>query len=267
METYSWKLLALDLDGTLLNDKLTVDARDRAALERARAGGIEVTLLTGRMLPSAWPYIAELKIIAPVILYNGALIHDPRLDHQTVLGRLPTKLATHLLELASHRSVNAQLYIGSELLIAEETPAQRIFLDKERLTAREVGDLPTAVTDEPIKLLFIGEPEVLDDLESYWKPLVAGEARLVRSQASYLECLPLGVNKGAALKVVAGSLQIPMDAVIAVGDQPNDKEMLMVAGLGVAVANAHADCLVAADVVLKRTNNEAAVEELVERFF
>lgn len=266
MEAHRWKLLALDLDGTLLRDDLSVDPRDRAAVERARAGGVEVTLLTGRMLPSVWPYLAELQITAPVVLYNGALIHDPRLGHQTVLGRLSARLASQLLGLARSRRVEAQLYLGSELLIAEETPAQRDFLDKERLVAREVGDLAAAVSDEPIKLLFIGEPDVLDDLERRWDPLVAGEGRFVRSQATYLECLAPNVDKGVALKVVAGSLQAPMEAVIAVGDQPNDVEMLSVAGMGVAVASAHEACRAAADVVLVRTNNEAAVEEVVERF-
>lgn len=266
MEAPRWRLLALDLDGTLLTDGLTVDPRDRTALERARAGGVEVTLLTGRMLPSVWPFLAELQITAPVVLYNGALIHDPRFGHQTVLGRLPARLASQLLGLAYHRPVDAQLYLGSELLIAQETPAQRAFLDKERLSARQVGDLAAAVSDDPIKLLFIGEPGVLDELERRWGRLVAGEARLVRSQANYLECLAPNVDKGIALKVVAGSLQIPMEAVIAVGDQPNDVEMLEVAGLGVAVASAHPACRAAADVVLERTNNEAAVEEVAARF-
>ncbi len=266
MESHGWGLLALDLDGTLLDDNLAVNPRDRAALERARAGGVEVTLLTGRMLPSVWPYLSELQITAPVVLYNGALIHDPRLGQQTVLGRLPPKLAAQLLGLARHHPVGAQLYIGSEILIAEETPAQRSFLDREGLSAREVGDLADAVSGEPIKLLFIGEPSVLDDLERRWGPLVAGEARLVRSQTNYLECLAPNVNKGVALKVVARTLNTSIESVIAVGDQPNDVEMIAEAGLGVAVANAHEACRAAADVVLDRTNNEAAVEEVVERF-
>lgn len=262
----AWKMLALDLDGTLLNDGLSVDPRDKAALESARRGGVEVTLLTGRILPSVWPYLEELQITAPVVLYNGAVIHDPRFGHQTILGKLPARLASQLLGLAHHRPVDAQLYLGSELLMARETPAQSEFLDKERLSARQVGDLAAAVGDDPIKLLFIGEPEVLDELEERWRRLVAGEARLVRSQPTYLECLAPNVSKGIALKVLAGSLKIPMEEVIAVGDQPNDVEMIREAGLGVAVANAHPECLAAADVVLERTNNEAAVEELVGRY-
>lgn len=264
--TRPWKMLALDLDGTLLRDDLSVDPRDKAALERARKGGVEVTLLTGRVLPSIWPYLEELQITAPVVLYNGALIHDPRLGQQTVLGRLPARLAAQLLSLAGHRRVDAQLYLGDELLIGRETPAQRDFLDRERLSAREVGELASSVADDPIKLLFIGEPEVLDELEARWGPLVEGEARLVRSQPTYLECLAPNVSKGLALRVLAGSLRIPLDSVIAVGDQPNDVEMLREAGLGVAVANAHQACREAADFILERTNNEAALEELVGRY-
>ena len=266
MEACRWRLLALDMDGTLLADDLTVDPRDRAALERARRAGVEVTLLTGRMLSSVWPYLAELQITAPVVLYNGALIHDPRFGHQTVLGRLPARLASQLIGLARYQPVDAQLYLGSELLIAEETPVQKAFQERERMAARAVGDLASAVTDDPIKLLFIGESPVLDDLERRWGPLVAGEARLVRSQEIYLECLAAGVDKGLALKVVAGSLRVPMEAVVAVGDQPNDVEMIREAGLGLAVANAHPACRQAAEVVLERTNNEAAIEEVVERF-
>ena len=143
--------------------------------------------------------------------------------------------------------------------------AVRLAAHKPRF-AREVGDLADAVSGEPIKLLFIGEPSVLDDLERRWGPLVAGEARLVRSQTNYLECLAPNVNKGVALKVVARTLNTSIESVIAVGDQPNDVEMIAEAGLGVAVANAHEACRAAADVVLDRTNNEAAVEEVVERF-
>lgn len=259
-------MLALDLDGTLLNERLAVDPRDRAALERVRRRSVEVTLLTGRMLPSVRPYLDELQITAPVVLYNGALIHDPRLGHDAVLGTLPVKLASQLLGLAAHHPVDAQLYVGSELIIDRESPAQREFLAREGLSARAVGELASAVSDDPIKLLFIGEPRVLDDLRRRWSRLVEGEARLVKSQPSYLECLPPNVNKAVALRALAGSLDISMDEVIAAGDQPNDVEVLSEAGMGVAVANAHPECLEAADVVLERTNDEAAVEELVERF-
>lgn len=231
-------LCVFDLDGTLLDYNGSISPATREFLEKLRVR-MRITLATGRSLPSAWPYIKDLKILDPVILYHGAVLFCPRTREVLCEAHLSPQAALLALQIAKGFPVDIQLYRSVEdpRIYVEATSREILkFAQKERLPVQPVPDLRTMVNEGPLKLLFISNIEsVLDGLREALKGV---EATVVRSERNYLEVLPPGVSKGAGLVWLCERLGIPLNKVIAVGDQESDVSMFETVGLGVAMAHA-----------------------------
>lgn len=263
-----YRLIAADVDGTLVDDRRQIPPAVREALAEARAAGCRLTLATGRMYTSVLPFAEAVRTDAPLILYNGAALVERgsrRVTFRRCLSLADARLALTLLR---RFPLHVNLYVGEGLYIERLTPAATESMVKDGVTARAVGDLVAFLREDPVKLLCIGEPADLDAfqvafLEERARRNLPGQApHLVRSEETYLEVLPPGVNKGVALAELARQLAIPLEAVVAFGDNLNDAEMLEVAGLGVAVGNAHPDLKARADLVAG-TNNEGGMAPVI----
>lgn len=263
-----YRLIAADVDGTLVDDRRRIPPAVREALAEARAAGCRVTLATGRMYASVLPFAEAVGTDAPLILYNGAVLVERGTRRATFRRCLPLAEARLALTLLKRFPLHVNLYAGEGLYIERVTPAATESMVKDGVTAETVGDLVAFLREDPVKLLCIGEPS---DLEAFRLLFIAERARrglpgppphLVRSEPTYLEVLPPGVNKGVGLQELARQLAIPLEAVVAFGDNLNDAEMLEVAGLGVAVKNAHPDLKARADLVAG-TNNEGGMAAVI----
>jgi len=249
--TFPYELFVFDLDGTLLSQDSSLP-QGAAELLRALSGRAKVTLATGRSLASARPYLRRLGITTPAILYNGAVVIDPGSERSLFVRRISRELALKVLEVVREFPVHPQVYQAVEdpwIDVAEIAPPIQRFLAKEGLPAREVRHLHKAVSQDPIKFLIVGEPEVLPALERALRSEVP-EVSVVRSESEYVEVLPPGVSKGEALVWLCRRLGIPLEKAVAVGDQLNDLSMIELAGLGVAMAHAPTTLRAKADVVV-----------------
>ncbi len=250
-----YRLIVLDVDGTLVDQERRVSADTLRVLAVARSRGIRVTLATGRMYASALPYAERIKADAPLILYNGARIQDPAAGSILYSTHLPRRQAARGLRLAQQFEVHANLYLGETIYIERVSEISRESAWKDGVEQVPVGDLVRFLEgqpDDPVKILLIGPGEKLDALASAYRAGAVGATdlpHLVRSEATYLEIQPRGVTKGAGLVRVCELLGIPPSAAVAFGDNLNDLEMIQTAGLGVAMGNAHADLKRAARVV------------------
>lgn len=237
-----FRLVVADVDGTLVEHGGDVPGAVVEAVAAFRARGGRFTLATGRPAQAVRHYAEALDLDVPAIAFNGAQVVDFRAGGR-VLHERTVALATarRALELAASAPVDAFLYLGGEILVREITPAVEAYMRKDRVAARPVGDLPAALTAPPPKLLFIGpvaaSVALMERLRAEGHPGV----NYVQSDADYIELLPAGTSKGAALEWLAGHLDIPLHRTVAIGDQMNDLDMLRRAGLGVAVANAAPD--------------------------
>lgn len=263
-----YRLIAADVDGTLVDDRRQIPPAVREALAEARAAGCRLTLATGRMYASVLPFAEAAGTNAPLILYNGAALVERGSRRVTFRRCLPLADAQLALTLLRRFPLHVNLYAGESLYIERVTAAATESMVKDGVTAQAVGDLVAFLGEDPVKLLCIGEPVAL---EAFRVVFLAERARrdlpgqmphLVRSEPTYLEVLPPGVNKGVALAELARQLAIPLEAVVAFGDNLNDAEMLEVAGLGVAVGNAHPDLKARADLVAG-TNNEGGMAAVI----
>ncbi len=260
-----YRLLVADIDGTLVTSTREITPRVLAAVREARGAGVRVCLATGRIWPSAEQYFRALGADPPAILYNGGLVYD--FQTGTVLRRVPLAYdhARAVLELLrKFPEVQPHLYAGDRVYTDRASAYTRQYQRKDSLTVEEVGDLVAFLPSEPMKILIIGAREDLVRLQEQVRALPM-PINTVFSEDTYLEILPQGNSKGAALEFVARQLRIPLAEVIAVGDNLNDLEMIRAAGLGVAMGNAPPE-LKAQAAYVTATNDEEGLAEVIDRF-
>lgn len=264
-----FRLIATDIDGTLLTDGRLVTPRTRAVLDELGRRGVRVVLSTARPPREIGALYEDLGLSDPVIAYNGALVYDPR--GEAVLMHHPMPTATALAALAAIRAAAAGLNVGLEM--ADAWHVDRIDERLRRLLdagifrgAPMTGDLEGAIaTGRGVsKLYFAATDPVRAAVEEVLGSL-RGAVGLTSSASGFVEVHAAGVSKGAALRALAATLGIPMHETLALGDQENDIPALRVAGLGVAMGHAPAPVKAAAGAVTG-TNADDGWAEAVERY-
>jgi Cof subfamily protein (haloacid dehalogenase superfamily) len=230
--------------------------RTRAAIADVRSAGVHVIVVTGRMFRAVRPYLAEAGLDDPVICYQGAVVADPATG--TFLRHVPIPRATALeaIDAVVDAGFHLNCYVDDLLYVAEVTPEARAYADFQGLEIHAVGPLDEWLREDPTKLVAVGDPAALDDLESVLKPRFAGRLFVSKSLPHFLEFAHPDVSKGSGLQFVADRLGFVPAATVACGDGENDRELLDWAGFAVAVANAHEDILERADLVVPDVEHE-----------
>jgi len=278
----AYRLLLFDLDGTLLDSRQHIRPVVRNWLCTLMSGGIYVGIATGRSPRSAAPYVAELKPNGPMIYLNGALVVGGIERRPLITHTLDRDCAIQAAELARAYDVHVNAYIGDEIVIAKECAISQRSAKKDGVLQRPVGDLPDYLRQHrecPYKLLLIDDRSesatennhtpTAYDVNRVHQPIhqALGHAcDLVRSDPAYIEVLPRGVSKGAAIAAIAASYSIPPLDIIAFGDQCNDLELLQQCGFGVAMKNANPRLQAVADVVIGDNDSDAIYEFLHTTF-
>lgn len=267
-----YKLLALDVDGTLVTSQGVITPTTRAALLRARERGLMITLATGRRLSTARPQIDELGITIPVILQTGAQVVRPSDGAVLYANPLPPDEVAAVVCLAIAEGVQPILYENT-------TASQRLFSGPAERDSIAMGPYMAARPhlvrrlpyDELARVETPLEIAVVDDLATVDRAAPRLRAAHCRTLVSYsptlgayfLEVVHETCSKGEALRWLAQRLGITMDEVVAVGDNYNDREMLQMAGLGVAMANAEPEIAAIADRIVP-SNDDDGIAELIE---
>jgi Cof subfamily protein (haloacid dehalogenase superfamily) len=249
----------------LVNREREITAPVRGAVAQAQARGVRVCLATGRIWRSAQRFVEGLGADSPAILYNGGLVYDFRAGETWLKVSLAQTEARDVLRiLRDHPEVAPHVYVGDQIYVTRMVEHTRIYQQKDGLQVHMVGDLATWLAADPMKILIIGERPALEavvcDIDRLPYPI-----NHVFSESIYLEVLPQGSSKGAALRAVAARLDVAREEIIAVGDNLNDLSMIEYAGLGVAMANAPERLRAAADFVAP-SNDEHGLQEVIERF-
>jgi len=256
------RLIASDLDGTLLGPDGSVSPRTRRALDAAAGAGIDIVLVTGR--PPRW--VRELPDAtgahAVVVCANGALLYD--VDEHAVIDHAPIPAAL-AVELVEHLRADApDCRFACEMTFAfgrdADYPA-RLPTPPDTL----IGDVRDMVAERDATKLIVRDDAIPhDELVRLVQATVGDRAEVTHSGWGIVEISARGVDKGRGLRVACERHGIGLDEVIAFGDMPNDLPMLRLAGRGVAVANAHADVIAVADEVTA-SNADDGVALVIER--
>ena len=263
------RLIATDLDDTLLNEKSALTERCLAALRAAMAAGCGVSLSSGRMLEAMLPFAEKIGVNAPMLLYNGAMIYNHNLGETLYAVRVPHALALDIVRLIEAEGFYVQLYPGKGYYCDEVTDYTRAYAKQSRVDAIPVH-MPMSLwleenPSDMQKMLVIDTPEGATRLQGILRAAFPSGASFLKSKPHFIEIVPEGVDKGLSLKRLAEGLGLTPDEVMAFGDGQNDAPMIAYAGSGVAMANACREALDAADIVAP-PNTEDGVAQVIEQY-
>ncbi|WP_058910700.1 sugar-phosphatase [Entomohabitans teleogrylli] len=264
------KLIAIDMDGTLLLPDHTISPAVKNAIAAARARGVTVVLTTGRPFAGVESYLKELEMVNDsdyCITYNGALVQKAS-DGSTVAQTALTYDDYRYLEKLSHE-------VGSHFHALDRHTLYTANRDISYYTVHEsyVATIPLVFCEaekmDPatqfLKVMMIDEPAILDRAIARIPPEVKEKYTVLKSAPYFLEILDKRVNKGTGVKSLADALNIEAHEVMAIGDQENDIAMLQYAGVGVAMGNAIDSVKQAADFITA-SNLEDGVAQAINQF-
>lgn len=237
-----YKLIALDLDGTLKNSENKITPKTRAALIKAQELGIKVVLASGRPTPGLRHEAKELeldKFGGYLLSFNGAHVCDYQTKETIYEQTLTVDEAKRAYDRAKEFNLAVMTYEGEEVL-TEDVDDQYVKVEGNinDIRIRKVDDFKSILKDPIHKVLCTGVPEYVATIIDEYKAPFGDTLSIYRSAPFFVEVMAQGIDKAASLDRLAAKLGIKQEEVMAFGDGYNDLSMIEYAGLGVAMANA-----------------------------
>ncbi|MGI6538767.1 MAG: Cof-type HAD-IIB family hydrolase [Caldicoprobacterales bacterium] len=264
-----YKLIAIDLDDTLLNTNLKISELNKKAILDAKRKGVYITIATGRMLNSAMPYIQELNIDIPVITYQGSYLTDVKTGKNIIKKAVPLDYANAIIEECKLENLHIQAYHDTTYFFEVENKYSQFYEKMSGVQGEEVGDLVRylkyELKEEPVKLIIIDEPPKIHNAFKHFQEKFGKHLQVLISRPHYLEFTHIEATKGNALAQLGSILNIPREEIIAIGDSFNDISMIEYAGLGVAIGNSACQVKSHAQYIAP-TNDEDGVADVIYRF-
>lgn len=266
------RLIALDIDGTLVGEDLVVGPHTRDAVRAAAARGVAVSLVTGRMVSSAMRFARELGLTDPIVGYQGGLVRamppvgSKRLGKLLVHTPLPAAVAREIVAWTLARGLDPHLNHLERFILRADDPRADDYSVFMGARAELVPDLAGSISHPVTKVLAVGEPPLPTEMAPLAAAHFAGAADVTISHPRFLEFVAPGVSKGRAIRWLARRLGIPLGATLAIGDQWNDLEMLAEVGHGAAMPTAPAAVRAVARYIAPPVGEEgvaALIESLV----
>lgn len=263
-----YRLLAIDLDGTLFAKEDRVDARVVELLRKIAGGGTFVSIATGRMYHSAAHYARKIEANAPLICYNGAMIRDYRDDTTHLHRPVSAEGALSALRFAREAGIHINAYIDDEIVVENlgSRPRFAEWLYGFDIPHRDVDDLEPQLQSGATKLSLSVDPDQTGDVVAMARDrLGPADLAVTASLPIYIEINDKAANKGTALRDLAKLCEVDLEETIAIGDGPNDLPMFAAAGLSVAMANAPDEIRQMADEVAGHVESDGIVSFLENR--
>ena len=263
-----YKLIAMDLDGTLNNDNKRIDTPTVEALLNAQRSGLRVLLASARPLPGLYRERDALELPAHrglLMAYNGGVIVDAFSEKTLASAAMQAEQAQYVLRALEDLPVTPILDDGKIFYVKDKNGYMVEYeCANNRMTCVEVSDLAGQLSFAPHKILMSVQPEDIMDVQARIAAILPEGLVVVRTAPFYLEVIPSRVNKGLGLRAACEAIGIDTAQAIAFGDSENDLEMLRVAGMGVAMGNAEPLVKDAADFVTL-SNNENGIAAALEK--
>lgn len=264
------KLIAIDLDGTLLNNKKEVSSANKAALQAAKAHGVKVVICTGRPLRAIRPYLKELNLEEPgdySITFNGGLVQNN--DTGVVMEKavLSFDQVKELLQLGRDLSLPIDV-LSEEIVWIVPTDPEHPSIYSQLNPLLDYRDTTEAALDPEAlynKIVVAYEQEYLDQQITKIPQAIRERYEVIKTRDVLLEFMPKGITKAYGIELLIQDLGILPEEVMAIGDEENDLPMIEFAGMGVAMENAVAQVKEVADVITD-SNEADGVAKVIEKY-
>ncbi len=264
-----YKLLALDIDGTLTNSQKQISPKTRQALMEAQQKGLRLILASGRPTDGVRPLARQLemeKYGGFILSYNGARVIDLSNERVVYEKTLAPEVIPVIGELAHKYKVGVLTYVdGAVITETPEDPYIQLEARINGLPLKGVENFAAAVTEKEPKCLMTGDGEYMGKIE----PEIAaalGNLSVYRSEAYFIEIMPENIDKAVSLEKLCEYAGVTSQQLAACGDGYNDMPMIRYAGLGIAMANAKEPVREAADVITL-SNDEDGIAAALEKYF
>lgn len=271
----SYRVLALDLDGTTLTSDHQIIPAVREAIQQLKSQ-IMVLLVTGRHHTAARPYHHELGLDTPIISCNGTYIYDYQTNSVLAENAIPHDVGMQFLQLAKAHELNLVVYVTDRMSLSSTKPIAYM-----SVLERWAAQCPEAVRPQIVRVESFEEE--LANSQYIWKFVAEGDIEKINEFAQLdwiqehftgeqswhnrIDFSRKGNTKGARLEAFLAQHNIKTDEVIAIGDNHNDISMIQLAGLGVAMANAEDAVKAIADRVTKESNNGQGILDILQEYF
>lgn len=263
-----YKLIALDMDGTLLREDKTISKETLKAIQKAKNKGVKIVLSTGRPIDGINRYLKELDLVHDndyAVAYNGAVVQNTKTKEIVAQTLMSHEDLSYLYNLSLELKVNIHALTESVCITPKWSKYSQVEVD--------INDIPLEIVDfnnldkstTIVKIMFIDEPEYLSQVIEKLPAEVYEKYSVLRSAPYFLEFLDKKVNKGYGVELLAKRLGIKPEEVICVGDAGNDIHMIKFAGLGVAMGNAFPEVKEIADYITL-SNEEHGVAHVIDKF-
>ncbi|TFE30787.1 Cof-type HAD-IIB family hydrolase [Cohnella luojiensis] len=258
----NFRLIALDVDGTLLNDHHEVTPRVRQAVRAAAEQGAEIVLCTGRGSTSALPVLEELGLKGTMITHNGASVVDSETREVLHDTSITTEQAIRYVNFCRERGIHFDMNTAFDLYVEDlQEDAEAMYRNLRALPI--MRDKNEAFPERMVKLSIYAPKLVLDDMEAEWVEW-PHELQTIRSGDNFIDVQHFHASKGKALEQLAIRRGIPREQILAMGNYYNDTGMIVYAGWGVAMENSPAEVKAVANEVTL-SNNEDGVALVIEQ--
>jgi cof-like hydrolase len=264
-----YKLLVLDVDGTLLNDEREISKRTLAALLKVQQMGVRIVLASGRPTYGLMPLAKTLELGnygGFVLSYNGCQIIKAQNGEILFERRINPEMLPYLEKKARKNGLAIFTYHNDTLIT--DSPDNEYIKNEALLNNLKIikeDEFSTAIDFAPCKCMLVSDKEeALIELEQHWEKRLAGTLDAFRSEPYFLEVVPCGVNKANTLGALLEHLEVTREEAIAVGDGVCDVTMLQLAGMGIAMGHSQDSVKVCADYVTA-SNEEDGVALAVEK--
>ena len=267
----AYKLLVVDIDGTLVNSRGVISDEDIRAIDEARKAGIYVALSTGRAaIASRW-VMDHLKLDGYHIFFDGALVYNPENDHEVYAESIDGNLACEAIDFARENKINCDLYTSSRYYIEQESWAVDIRRNFFRInpTFRNLNEV--CLQERIIKgTVIVRAPEeksIAHEFQDKFRGKLSFSWTMTPAypDVDFINVVSPKVSKGKALEELCAFYRVPLAQVVAVGDGINDLTLLKMAGLAVAMGNSVDELKSIADVITEDVDHNG-VAEIIKRF-
>jgi Cof subfamily protein (haloacid dehalogenase superfamily) len=260
------RLVAFDLDGTLIDRRLTLSEPVRNAVARMLDTGIAGCIVTGRMYRAAIPYARELGFQAPIVCYQGAAIVDPATDEIVAHTALQNPIVRELIDATEEAGLHLQLYRNDEYYAESRNRFSDLYASLAQAQPVIVPSLREAFAYSPAtKAVVVADAPDAERFTSVLSRRFGSRAYVTRSLPEFVEVLDPAVDKGVALGIVAARLGIELSETAAIGDSWNDAPLLRAAGFGIAMGSAPPELREVARAVVADAAHDG-VAEAIDRY-
>lgn len=264
------KLIALDLDGTLLTSDKKISDKTRESLIELQRQGIKLILASGRPTPGLFSEARKLlmhEFSGYLLSYNGAALHVYDSMETLHSQTLSLQQAHRIIDHSRKYPQMTMMTYNSHTLLCEKVTAYRVLQEAKmcRIAIQQVEDMHKAIDFEPFKFLFAIEPSQMAQLEEEFKAPFKDELSMVLSTPYYMEVMNQDISKGKTLHKLLDILHLKPEHLMAFGDGQNDLQMLKMAGTSVCMGNGDPLCKEAATFVTKN-NDEDGIPYAIEHF-